>query len=78
VDGRLITNEIKRGDFFAGLKRQFCACDDDPATVVAAHDIHCDSHSEIALNFALGKIEQRSFLQLKNPKPETKKITRPP
>ena len=44
MDVRLVADEIKGGDFFAGLQRQFGAGNDDPATVVAAHDIHCDSH----------------------------------
>jgi hypothetical protein len=47
VYGGLIADEIKRGDFFIGLKREFRARNHDSATVVAAHDIHCDSHSEI-------------------------------
>ncbi len=44
VDVRLVADEIKGGDFFVGLQRQLGARDHDPATVVAAHDIHCDSH----------------------------------
>ena len=40
----LITDEIKGGDFFIGLERELGTCDDHSATVVAAHDIHCDSH----------------------------------
>jgi hypothetical protein len=27
-----------------GLKRELRARDDNPATVVATHDIHCNSH----------------------------------
>jgi hypothetical protein len=29
---------------FVGLKRELRARDDNPATVVATHDIHCNSH----------------------------------
>jgi hypothetical protein len=61
---RLVADEIKRGDFFVGLKRQLCACNDDPATVVAAHDIHCDSHSEI-LVLKVFSAEKSPRLQLK-------------
>ena len=35
-----------------GFERQFDAFDDDSATVVATHDIHCDSH----------KVEERGKL----------------
>jgi hypothetical protein len=44
VDFVLVADQEKRLDIFVGLKRQLCARDDNPATVVAAHDIHCDSH----------------------------------
>jgi hypothetical protein len=30
---------------------RFHAGDDDTATVVAAHDIHCDSHERIVFSF---------------------------
>ena len=44
MDGGLVADEIKAGDFFVGFQRQLRARDDDSAAVVAAHDIHCDSH----------------------------------
>ena len=44
VDFGLVADEVEGGDFLVGLQRPFGACDDDPATVVATHDIHCDSH----------------------------------
>jgi hypothetical protein len=40
----LITDKKKRGNLFVGLKRELRARDDNPATVVATHDIHCNSH----------------------------------
>jgi hypothetical protein len=44
VNGGLVADEIKPGNFLAGLERQLGARDHDPAAVVAAHDIHSDSH----------------------------------
>ena len=47
VDFGLVADEVKGGDFVVAFQRPFGAGDDDPATVVATHDIHCDSHSWI-------------------------------
>jgi TPP-dependent pyruvate/acetoin dehydrogenase alpha subunit len=44
VNFRLVADEVDGGDFLALLERAFHARDDDTAAVVAAHDIHCDSH----------------------------------
>ncbi|MEJ0091220.1 MAG: hypothetical protein WDM80_15930 [Limisphaerales bacterium] len=44
MDVRLIANEVKGGDFLAGLKRHFRPGNDYTAAMVAAHHIHCDSH----------------------------------
>jgi len=44
VNVSLIANQIKGGDFFVAFKRQFNAVDDNTTPVVAAHDIHCNSH----------------------------------
>ncbi len=44
VNGGLIADEVKGGDFFVRLKRQLGAGDDHAATMVTTHDIHCDSH----------------------------------
>ena len=41
-----ITDEVKGADFFISLKCALGSFDDDPATVVATHDIHCDSHKD--------------------------------
>ena len=44
IDFSLIANEINRGDGPVCIECLFDAFDDDPATVVATHDIHCNSH----------------------------------
>ena len=44
VDFGLVADQVEGGDVFVVLQRPFDAGNDDPATVVAAHDIHCDSH----------------------------------
>src|SRR5581483_5226526 len=38
-------HEKNRGDGFVRFECLFDAVDDDRATVVATHDIHCDSHN---------------------------------
>ena len=69
VDCGLIADEKKRGDFFIGLKRELRARNHDSATMVAAHDIHCDSHSEKVLSFEFLVLSWKNrtamFLQLK-------------
>ena len=45
VDGSLVADEVEGSDFFVGLKRELGTGDDHSATMVTAHDIHCDSHS---------------------------------
>ena len=44
VDFGLVADQVKGGDFLVVFQRPLDAGDDDTATVVAAHDIHCDSH----------------------------------
>jgi hypothetical protein len=44
MDFRLVTHQVKRADLFVGLECPLGPLDDHPATVVATHDIHCDSH----------------------------------
>jgi len=44
VDGRLIAHEEKSGNSFVGLQRELHTGNDHAASVVAAHDIHCDFH----------------------------------
>ena len=44
VDFGLIADQKKGGDFLVVLQRPLDAFDDDSASVVAAHDIHCNSH----------------------------------
>ena len=61
----LIADKKKCGNLLIGLKRELRARDDNPATVVATHDIHCDSHSEIALNFGLEKSDGDLFFNSK-------------
>ena len=39
-----IADQEEGGDLLVGLESPVGAFDDDPATVVATHDIHCDSH----------------------------------
>ena len=45
MDGGLVTDQIQGGDVFIGLERQLGARNHNPATVVAAHDIDCNSHA---------------------------------
>ncbi len=40
----LIPHQVEGGDTGICFESQFGASDDDFATVVATHDIHCDSH----------------------------------
>ena len=40
-----VADQVKGGDSRVGLQRPLGALDDDPAAVVATHDIHCDSHN---------------------------------
>src|ERR1041385_303818 len=42
---RFVADEVEGADFVAGLECAFGAFDDDPTTVVATHDIHCNSHN---------------------------------
>jgi hypothetical protein len=44
VNGGFITDQIKSGYLFVSLKSPLGAFDDNAAPMVAAHDIHCDSH----------------------------------
>ncbi len=44
VDFVLFADEIKGGDLLIRFQRPFDALDDDRAPMVAAHDIHYDSH----------------------------------
>lgn len=40
----LFTNEQQGGNFLVRIQRAFDAFDDNPATGIATHDIHCNSH----------------------------------
>src|SRR5205814_9092089 len=40
----LVADEVKLGDSVAGVERDFDSLDDNLTPVVAAHDIHYDSH----------------------------------
>jgi hypothetical protein len=44
LDFGLLADEMKLGDERVGLQRQLDPIDDDPASMVATHDIHDDSH----------------------------------
>ena len=44
LDFRLIADQVQLRDGWVGLKRQPDPIDDDPAPVVATHDIHYNSH----------------------------------
>ena len=44
VDVGLVADQVNGGDFFVVFQRLLGAGNDNAATVVAAHDIHCDSH----------------------------------
>ena len=44
LDFGFATDDVKLGDFGDGLEGEFNAIKHDPASVVAAHDIHDDSH----------------------------------
>ena len=46
MDFLLVADEIDDGEVFAFLQGALHAGDDHTATVVAAHDIHCDSHGQ--------------------------------
>ena len=46
VDFVLVADEIDGGDVLVFLQGALHAGDDDTAAVVAAHDIHCDSHGQ--------------------------------
>ena len=41
---RLLADQVKLGDIRVGLERLLDPINDDPASVVATHDIHDDSH----------------------------------
>ena len=45
LDLRFIADQKNRRDTSIGFERAFDAFDDDRATVVATHDIHCYSHN---------------------------------
>jgi hypothetical protein len=45
MDVGLVADKEEGGNFIVAFQRPFGAGNDDPATVVATHDIHCDSHS---------------------------------
>jgi hypothetical protein len=47
VDGGLVAHQVEGGDFFVAVKRPLGALDDDTAAVVAAHDIHRNSHTRM-------------------------------
>ena len=44
MDVSLVADKVEGGNFVVAFQRPFGTGDDDPATVVAAHDIHCYSH----------------------------------
>ena len=44
MDFGLVADEVEGVMARIGFECPFGAFDDDPATVVATHDIHCDSH----------------------------------
>ena len=44
ADFGFVADEKQGGDGAVCVECLFDAFDDDPATVVATHDIHCDSH----------------------------------
>jgi len=44
VDVCAVSDEEDLGNFFVRFERELHARDHNPATVVAAHDIHCNSH----------------------------------
>jgi hypothetical protein len=46
MNGIFIADEVNAGNFFAFFQRAFHAGDDNTTTVIAAHDVHCDSHVE--------------------------------
>jgi hypothetical protein len=46
VDLVLMADQKNGGDVFVVLQRLFDAGNDNAAAVVAAHDIHCNSHGE--------------------------------
>ena len=46
VDFASMADEIESGDLWIGLQSPIGAFDHNPATVVATHDIHCDSHKQ--------------------------------
>ena len=48
VDLSPVADQVESGDSSIRLERAFGAFDDDPASVVATHDIHCDSHKGVA------------------------------
>jgi hypothetical protein len=41
----LVADEVDGGEMVVGFEGASNAFNDDLATVVAAHDIHCDAHS---------------------------------
>ena len=45
VDFVLMTDQKNGGDVFVVLQRLFDAGNDNATAVVAAHDIHCNSHT---------------------------------
>ena len=44
LDRVLMADQENGGNARVGFQRAFDSFNDDPATVVATHDIHCDSH----------------------------------
>jgi hypothetical protein len=46
VDFAPIADQVEGGNPLVGLQGPLGALDDHPASVVATHDIHCDSHKE--------------------------------
>jgi hypothetical protein len=44
MDFTPIANQIEGGNSLVGLQGPLGTLDDHPASVVATHDIHCDSH----------------------------------
>jgi GTP cyclohydrolase II len=44
VNFSFVADEVKSGDVFVSLKCPFGAFDDDATTMIATHDIHCNSH----------------------------------
>jgi hypothetical protein len=56
----LVADKVDGGKVVVGLERAFDSLNDDLTTVVAAHDIHCDAHSDGSRKRHLGAAERSS------------------